>query len=315
MATRFTETMTPTDPKEIENAINSLKTYQSKANEYNLLVEDAKKRGIDLNSSDDPRTIVSSKMIQEAKDRTKKGKDGAISVIGNPLNRNTCAAGVCTIAANAGVNFDNMRGNFHTGLATDEKGRKIPQYNPLFSAQLDKSGYYELKPDEKPMPGDLVQYFEKVGEAGALNPYHLEFITDDKGEGRYGTFNNYGLFNEGKGESEVVDVRGTNSPDRGRGSTMNRFYRLTPEAAKSAVEKTAGPEGMKLIDKGKEYKDEFKKIRSSWLAGENDLSFGIILRGVSTKEPKEKVLDKALRFANNKDNVRAVINALYDESK
>lgn len=296
------------EPNKVSSAVAKLRQYMDRAGEYNTLMDKFKQStGADINFISDARGMVAQKMVTDAKGRIKKGKAGAIPVYGDPLNQNTCAAGVCTIAADAGVSFDKMRGTLQTGLATDDKGRKIPQYNPLFSSQLDKSGYYELAPNEKPMPGDLVQYFEPKGDAGALNPYHLEFITDDKGGGRYGTFNNYGLFNEGKGESEVADVRGTNMSDRGRASTVNRFYRLTPEAAKAA----AGEENVKSIDRANQLKSELASIRQSGLEGESQDTFAVIFGGLKNNQPKEKVLKNALALAKDKGYVTSVINELY----
>jgi hypothetical protein len=310
MASRYTETLSPPtpEPKSVASAVAKMRQYMSKADEFNSIVDKAKSKGADITMAADPRSFVSNKMVAEARERSKKGKAGGIPVIGDPLNQNTCAAGVCTIAANAGVSFDKMAGTLHTGLATDEKGRKIPQYNPLFAAQLSKSGYTELKPDEKPMPGDLVQYFE-ANDTGAMNPYHLEFVTGDKGGGRYETFNNYGLFNEGKGESEVVDARGTNANQRGRVSTMNRFYRLTPEAARAA----AGEENSKYIEQANILRNELGSIRQSGLDGESQDTFAVIFGGLKNKQPKEKVLKNALHFAKNKEYVKAVINELYAE--
>jgi hypothetical protein len=310
MATRYTEILSPPipNPESVKKAVANIRTYSERANEYSKINDEFKKRtGVDIFDVSDARGLVSKRMVTEGKERSAKGKQGAVPVYGDPLNQNTCAAGVCTVAANAGVNFNNMRGNLQTGLATDEKGRKIPQYNPLISSQLDKTGYYELAANEKPQPGDLVQYFEPTGDAGALNPYHLEFITDDKGGGRYGTFNNYGLFNEGRGESEVADVRGTNMSERGRASTINRFYRLTPEASAKA----AGDANIKDIDISNKFKQELAGIRQSGMEGESENVFGILWHGVKNNTPKEKVLKNALALAKNKEYVKAVADELY----
>lgn len=312
MATQnsFTDVLSPSEPNPelIARALNRLKLYQDKASEYNKLNIDFKnKTGVDINDATDARSIVTQRMVAEAKDRTAKGKKGAIPVIGNPLNKNTCAAGVCTIAANAGVDFSKVGGNLQSGVATDEKGRKIIQYNPVFTNQLDKTGYYELKPGEKPQPGDLVQYFETQGSVGALHPYHLEFITEDAGDGTYKTFNNYGLFNEGKGESSVADVRGTNQSERGRNSTMNRFYRLTPEAAaKAAGEDVAGS----LSTKGKLVK-ELADLRKNAIGGESEDVFGLLYLAQRGKISKEEALDSALALSKDKELVRAVYDQIF----
>lgn len=305
-----TDTLSPSvpSPDSVKKAVGALKLYSQRADEYNKLNEAFKGRtGVDIAEVSDPRSLVSKRMVAEGKDRISKGKKGAVPVYGDPLNQNTCAAGVCTVAANAGVDFSGMRGTLQTGLATDKKGRKIPQYNPLISSQLDRTGYYELAQNEKPEPGDLVQYFEAKGDANALTPYHLEFITEDKGGGEYGTFNNYGLFNEGKGDSSVSDVRGSNMSERGRASTANRFYRLRPEAAAKA----AGNDNIKDIEANNKIKQELAGIRKSGLEGESEDVFGIVLGGMKNKLPKEKVLKNALLLAKDKEYVKAVIDEIY----
>lgn len=310
MAIRFTDVVSPSipDPASVQKAVSSIRKYKDRAGEYNKINEEFKKRtGVDIYEISDARGLVSKRMVTEGKERMSKGKAGAIPVYGDPLNQNTCAAGVCTIAANAGVNFGRMSGNLLSGLATDSKGRKIPQYNPLITSQLDKTGYYELAPNEKPQPGDLVQYFKPEGDAGVLTPYHLEFITDDIGDNKYMTFNNYGLFNTGEGQSGVRDVRGTNQTVDRRASANTRFYRLTPEASKAA----AGEDNIKAIEASNQFKSELAALRQSGLEGENENVFGVLYSGVLNNRPKEKVMKDALSLAKNKDYVKSVIEELY----
>lgn len=305
-----TQTLSPSqvDPSKVNSAVARLKSYVSLAKDYNNLAKNFKeKSGVDLRKINDPRDFVSQKMVIDAKSRIERGKEGAISVIGNPKNENTCAAGVCTIAADAGVSFDKMTGTGMTGLATDKFGRKIPQYNPLFTAQLDKTGYYELSPDEKPMPGDLIQYFEPKGSLNELVPYHMEFITDEKGDGKYATFNNYGLFNEGKGESEVVDARGYDKADKGRESSVNRFYRLKPEAASAAV----GKDNMATITQAKELYNQLESVFQKGIPGESSDFFDILSSAIITNQPKEKVIKIALDYSKDKELAKTLVEKMY----
>lgn len=305
-----TQTLSPSqvDPSKVTSAVARLKSYISMAKDYDNLAENFKeKSGVDLRNVKDPRDFVSQKMISDAKSRTKRGKEGAIPVIGNPSAKSTCLAGVCTIAAEAGVSFDKMSGNLITGIGVDKKGRKIPQYNRLFTSQFDKTGYYELSPDEKPMPGDLVQYFEPKGSLNELVPYHMEFITDEKGGGKYATFNNYGLFNEGKGESEVIDARGSDKGDRGRDSSVNRFYRLKPEAASAAV----GKDNMTTIARAKELSNQLDSIFQKGIPGESSDFFDFVSSAILTNQPKEKVLKIALDYSKDKELAKALVEKMY----
>lgn len=307
----MTNNNSKTDPtpgkKSVSKAVERVKSYVEKAKEFTELDNKfSSAYGVDLGPINNPSDIVAYKMIKEAKERTQKGKEGGIPVIGNPLNQNTCLAGVCTIAANAGVKFNRMVGNLQSGIGTDKQGRKIPQYNPLFTSQLDRTGYYELQPGEKPKEGDLVQYFES-DDQGELTPYHMEFITEDKGGGKYKTFNNYSLFNSGIGEAEVQDMRGTDASDRGRASNVNRFYRLRPEAALAA----AGEESVPFIEEGNKLKKELASIRENAIDGENVSTFGVIFSGFRNNVPKDKLISDATKIASDKQFVIDVINELY----
>lgn len=296
------------DPNKVSQSVANLKAAIGKVNEFKSIADKFKETsGVDLTQVSDPTSFVAQKMITDAKSRIAKGKEGAVPVIGDPKNENTCLAGVCTIAADAGVSFSKLKGNAVTGLATDKKGRKIPQYNPLFASQLEKTGYYEIPEGESPMPGDLVQYFEPQGDMGELTPRHMEFILEDKGGGKYSTFNNYGLFNSGAGESDVTDVRGTNKTDPGRSSTLNRFYRLKPEVAKEAV----GEEGIKAISQANELSKQLGSMIESGMPDEGRAVFGTILNGLRSQQSKEKVLKNALAIAKDKDLVRSVIEEVY----
>lgn len=310
MATNTNGTQPDPTPKEdiVTRVRRRLQEYSTKIQEYDKLDGEFNKRfGVSVAQIGGPEDIVAARMVAEAKNRGSKGKEGAVTVIGNPLNQNTCLAGVCTIASNAGVSFNKMSGNLQSGLGTDKQGRKIPQYNPLFTSQLSNTGYYELQPGEKPKPGDLVQYFEPK-RSGELTPYHMEFITEDKGGNKYGTFNNYRLFNDGASESEVEDVRDTDASNKGRSSNLNRFYRLTPEAAKAA----AGEESIAFIDSGKKLRAELADLRESAIPGESKDVFIRIFNGLKMNNKfKWEVLQDVLPYAKNKEMVKSVIDELY----
>lgn len=299
-----------TDPptKDVSKAVSAIRMLQTKRNEHNQLNDQFKQKfGMDSYEAQDARGIVTKRMINDAAARTAKGKEGAVTVYGNPTNQNTCAAGVCTVAADAGVSFNNMKGTIGSGLATDSKGRKIPQYNPLIMNQIDQAGYYEVPVGEAPQDGDLVQYFDKT-EAGALKPIHLEFITGKTKDGNYKTFNNYGLFNYGEGEDEFTDNRkGGQITDDIRTTSANKIYRLKPEAADAAI----GKEGLELFGKSNSAFNEFVKLRDTPIDGEDRNTIMSIVNGLDGEMSKEEAMKSALYFAKDKNHVRAVMNELF----
>jgi hypothetical protein len=307
MLSRYASSLTGVPVKDAAQAAANIRSFGAKANEYNLLNDAFKQKfGIEVTEAQDSRGIVAKRMIKEGTERTAKGKDGSIKVYGNPTNQNTCAAGVCTIAANAGVDFSKMKGTIASGLATDDTGRKIPQYNPLIMNQLDQAGYYEVPKEEAPQEGDLVQYFSK-SDAGAMTPTHLEFITGKDKDG-YKTFNNYGLFNYGEGEGKFIDNRkGGQITEDIRTTGANRVYRLKPEAADAAV----GKDGIEMLSKSKGVVNELNSIRDTALQGEDRSTFGIIFSGIRNNQSKDQVLKNALRTAKDKQFVTSVIEELY----
>lgn len=257
--------------------------------------------------------IIASKMVADAETRIGKGKEGAIPVYGNPKNENTCAAGVCTIAADAGIDFSKMTGNINAGLATDPKGRKIPQYNPLIERQIGKAGFVELGKDEKPQPGDFVQYYN-VDEDSSMNtliPRHLEFVMNEE-DGKFITFNNYGLFNEGeeagRGYFKTKDIAPGGQNMRTSGTA--RVYRLDPKVASGIVEKNY--KGIREeLGKYDSYLSELNNMRKDIMPEESENVFGRIFLGLKKGESIQKVKEGVLGSAKDKQYVSAVIDELF----
>ena len=259
--------------------------------------------------------IIGSKMAMDAESRIGKGKEGGIPVYGNSQNENTCAAGVCTIAADAGIDFSKMTGNLNTGLATDSKGRKIPQYNPLIERQIGKAGFVEIGKDEKPMKGDFVQYYQadESSSMKTLVPKHLEFVLDEE-DGKFVTFNNYGLYNEGeesgKGYFKKKDVAtgGQNMRDSGTA----RVYRLDPKVASNIVDKNY--KGIREdLGKYDSYISELNSMRKDMMPGEADTVFGKIFLGLKKGATAQSVKQSVLPMAKDKQYVSSVIDELFSK--
>jgi hypothetical protein len=298
------------------DSAKKIKEFMDKSKEYRSFSGKFKEKyGVDPSEITDDSSYVSAKMVSDAKDRISKGKKAGIPVYGNPLNQNTCAAGVCTIAADAGVDFSKMSGTINTGLATDSKGRKIPQYNPLIEKQISRAGYEEVPAGEKLRPGDLVQYFapQEGSAMGEMVARHLEFVTEESDEpGVYKTFNNYGLYNEGKGESWVKP-----SPDGGpssgsenmRESSSTKYYRLKPDEAARIVSGKKGLKDEKKMADG--MTKDLIKIRDTVMPDESVNVFGSILVGLRQNKTKDQIKSSAMAMAKNKENVSMVIDELF----
>jgi hypothetical protein len=295
-------------------SVKKIREFMDKQKGYMSFSEDFKQKYGTLPSDiTDDISYVGAKMAYDAKDRIGKGKQGSIPVYGNPLNQNTCAAGVCTVAADAGVSWDKMSGALNTGLATDSKGRKIPQYNPLIEKQIGRAGYEEVPAGEKLRPGDLVQYYtpQEGSTMGELRARHLEFVTE---EGNYPdvykTFNNYGLFNEGKGEA-WVKPNPSGKPSEGnnmRESSSTRFYRLKPEEAKRIVDSNKGLREEKA--KADKMSQELVKLRDEVFPNESLDVFGAVMAGLRNNKPKDEIKATALRYAKDKMYVAQTLEEL-----
>lgn len=177
--------------------------------------------------------------ISEAEERIKNRKD--VKVPGQPNNEMTCISGVCTLAANQGVDFSKMAGAGQ-GLR-DEKGRIIPAQNKAFLDNLDKTGYEEI-PIDQIQPSDLVQYDSDEGR-----PVHMEaYLGKEYDPSRKVTanrlFNNYDLTNAEEGDDRIGESFRIFNPD---GSDTNldkevlhkkhRAFRIKQETADAAYAK------------------------------------------------------------------------------
>lgn len=157
----------------------------------------------------------------------------------------TCAKGVCTLAANQGVDFSKFEGNFEI----DEQGRKIPVQNASFREKLATTGYEEI-PYSQRKPGDIASF-----QFGGKNaPSHMEMVLGASGNmTRF--FNNYELANEPNapesGTSQRLIMPTPEGPGRNLSedeNVQNAFvYRLKPEVAKQAYLKK-NPEYAKKLE-------------------------------------------------------------------
>jgi hypothetical protein len=147
----------------------------------------------------------------------------------------TCAKGVCTLAANQGVDFSKFEGGEGT-YEIDEKGRKIPVQNKGFREKLASTGYEEI-PYSQRQPGDIASF--QFG--GKDYTTHMEMVLNPKGNlTRY--FNNYELANDPDATESGTSYRTLSPTAEGPGRNLspdenvqNAFvYRLKPEAAKQA---------------------------------------------------------------------------------
>lgn len=163
----------------------------------------------------------------------------------------TCAKGVCTLAANQGVDFGKFEGLYEI----DEKGRKIPVQNASFREKLATSGFEEI-PYAQRRPGDIASF----QFAGKNAPSHMEMVLSTQGnDTRF--FNNYELANDPNapesGTSERTIMPTAEGPGRNvEEEVQNAYiYRIKPEVAKQAY-----------LNKNPEYAkrmETFGKLQSS----------------------------------------------------
>jgi hypothetical protein len=299
----------------------------------NIKGEAQKKYGYNPDEVVDPVEVVNQGMIKEARQRIASGE--GISLSQEPKNDMTCIAGVCTLAANQGVDFSAMKGM--QGVVKDKQGRYIPQYNPSFEAAKERSGYTELPKGEKPKPGDVVQYFraEKTGE---LIPKHMELVTSGamqipgKGD-QYETFNNYELYSSNLyGNEDGVaepgrEVRGivknSDGTFRSDGWDQVRFYRMNPETAEKAVAKTR-PDITKKIENKRmfEQSEDFKKLQEAQQSLQSGRGMNVlgddqglmmeIIEGVGGNADRGALKKTMMTKAKNPKLVERVIDLMYE---
>ena len=205
----------------------------------------------------DAHKMLVKKMIDEANQAIESGI--GYNLFQDPKSEMTCINGVCTIAANAGVDFSQMANAL--GVVRDPEGRYIPQSN-IGWAQNDaykKAGFRKLAPGELPQEGDFAQY----GDAGRL--HHMELILGASPEG-ITTFNNYG--------QTLNPVPGSGREQRNfRKGSLNaedfettQYFRLDPKTEEAIVAKspeyTKKAEAKKKLEASDEYKQylEYQKF-------------------------------------------------------
>jgi hypothetical protein len=286
-------------------------------NQYNT-IEDIRKAastkyGYNPSQQLDPVQFVSNNMVKEANERINTNK--GFPLYQDPTNEMTCINGVCSIAADQGVDFSKFPRGEGTGVRQDAQGRWIPQYNPTFSQNYEKAGYRILDPNEAPQPGDVSQYYE------GQRPHHAEIVLsrDDK---KINTFNNYQLTNYGKGLSTREFDPNQDSKYDVKDQSDTKYYRLTPQAAESAAMKN--PEYSKLAegkkkfessDENKQYQESLKFIenKNAKLLGEDAPLFDEIVSGARGKYAKDKpgLISSLSPRSKNPKLLEKIINQSY----
>jgi len=241
-----------------------------------------------------------------------------IPIYGDVKNENTCINGVCTIAANQGVNFGGMKGFATT--STNEKGQVIPLQNKDFRENIDKSGYMEIKPEDA-RPGDFMQYTSD----GV--PKHMEILLNKDRQGNIDTFNNYQLTNhpEMTGTSSRTMVKTPEGKTQIGGFDNAYAYRIKPETAKAAYLKLHPEYGTQLEGRGKfESSDDYKAYQTASQATQNPNAkilgadeglFNDIVGGYTGKKDKETLKKEILTKSKNPNLVGRVIDQLYEAQK
>jgi hypothetical protein len=292
-----------------------LKTYmQNKSTLDKLNTEIPTKYNYTPGEDLDPVSYISQGMIKEAEGRI-KNKQG-IGLTGDPKNDMVCIKGVCTLAANQGIDFKGAFSDpkYKAGVDIDEQGRMIPQYNPFFSEAYDKAGFQKLAKGEKPQKGDLAQYY-KDG-----TPKHMELVIGGE-KGFLDTFNNYDLYNSKDEEGAGRSKRFMDEQGNAQGWDQTAYYRIKPETASAALAKN---EGYQTKVKGKqtfEASEDFKTLEnvSKFMQQNKDVNIlgddqGLvqdIMKGVSSGGKYEDVIKSVIPKAKNAKLVERVIKNLY----
>lgn len=282
------------------------------------------KYGFDPNDKATPNEIIARGMVSEANQRI-QNREG-IPLWYDVKNENTCINGVCTIAANQGVDFSGLKGRDPNALK-NPKGQYIPVQNASFLANLDASGYEPIPKGEAPKPGDFAQYFKAEGDMKELRPHHAEIVLnamDNQGAVNLETFNNYQLTNTGSGLSSRSVSKTPEGGFTGGGWDDVRFYRLKPEVAEKALTKNPGYIKSQEGKKQYETSPEFKQLQETQgrlttadinILGEDKGLYQDILSGITNNEDKEKLKTKLVPKSKNPRLIARVIDQVYTENK
>lgn len=298
-----------------------LKAYiQNQSDLERIYKEAPSKFGYDPNEDLDPVAYVKAGMMREAEERI-KNKQG-IGLTGDPKNEMVCIKGVCTLAANQGVDFSKAFSDpkYKEGVDIDEKGRVIPQFNPFFAEAYEKAGFQKLPKGEKPKPGDFAQYYYEG------KPKHMEMVLSDKGDG-FETFNNYDLYNtyvtqlleEDGGAGRTRRFYQGNTPNVGAYEQTD-YYRISPETAAAALasnpeysKKLAGKKAYETSEDKKRYEEATKFLaynKSVNVLGEDQGLMQDIIKGIRSGVKKEDLIKSLIPKSKNPRLLERTINNL-----
>jgi hypothetical protein len=303
---------------------NFFKQTSADAKTINQLSGVAKEKyGFDPNDKASPNEIIARGMVSEANQRI-QNKDG-IPLWYDVKNENTCINGVCTIAANQGVDFSSLKGRDPNTLK-NTKGQYIPVQNASFLANLESSGYEPIPAGEFPKSGDFAQYFKAEGNMGELRPHHAEIVLNSKdaqGGVNLETFNNYQLTNTGEGLSKRSVSKTPQGGFTEGGWDDVRFYRLKPEVAEKALQKNPGY--IKSQQGKSQYmaSPEFKQLQETQgrlatadinILGQDKDLYQDIVTGITNNEDKEKLKAKLIPKSKNPKLLTRVIDQVYTQN-
>lgn len=281
------------------------------------------KYGFDPNDKATPNEIIARGMVSEANQRI-QNKEG-IPLWYDVKNENTCINGVCTIAANQGVDFSGLKGRDPNTLK-NPKGQYIPVQNRSFLANLDASGYEPIPKGETPKPGDFAQYFTAEGPMRELVPHHAEIVLNAKenqGAIDVDTFNNYALTNFGNGWTQRRVSKTPQGGFAGGGGDDVRYYRLKPEVAEKALQKNPGYIKSQQGKQQYEASPEFKQLQETQgrlatadinILGQDKGLYQDILTGITNNEDKEKLKAKLVPKSKNPKLIARVIDQVYTQN-